>query len=285
MPGPLTTTRFEVPIGCWNLTSAAPSPDLAGVVELLWEGVGDLPPFTEKILPRGNIELMFNLGAPHRLLSVDGVPCDEPYVESWISGLQRRYLTVMTPNGSHLLSASLTPWGAWRLLRAPMRDIACRVPLLSDIWGSAIAALEDRLNAAGGPARRFELLEAFIRRELDQRRSPKPWLIEAGRQLRRERGTVRIETVCRAVGVSRGLLSRAFRDQVGVTPKTYARIWRVNALLDLNGPPGNWAQLADELGYHDQSHLIHDFRDFTGATPQEYIATRSPDGGAMLIDF
>lgn len=285
MAGPLTTTRFEIPIGCWELTSAQPSPDLVGIVEALWEGIGDLPPFTEKILPRGNIELMFNLGAPHRLLSVDGEPCDAPYVESWISGLQRRFLTVMTPNGSHLLSASLTPWGAWRLLRAPMRNIACRVPLLSDVWGSSITSLEAELADARGPARRFELMEGFIRRRLDHRRSPRPWLVEASRRLQQERGTIRIERVCNELGISRGLLSRTFREQVGVTPKTYARIWRVNALLNIDGPPGNWAQLASDLGYHDQSHLIHDFRDFTGATPQEYISTRSPDGGAMLIDY
>ncbi|QSB16600.1 hypothetical protein JQS43_10165 [Natronosporangium hydrolyticum] len=38
----------------------------------------------------------------------------------------------------------------------------------------------------------------------------------------------------------------------------------------------DWGRLAAEFGYHDQPHLIHEFRAFAGLRPTEY-APRSPD--------
>jgi AraC-like DNA-binding protein len=37
-----------------------------------------------------------------------------------------------------------------------------------------------------------------------------------------------------------------------------------------------WTNLALESGYFDQSHFIHDFREFSGVTPREYIGLRTP---------
>ncbi|MGW8651528.1 AraC family transcriptional regulator, partial [Nocardia salmonicida] len=33
----------------------------------------------------------------------------------------------------------------------------------------------------------------------------------------------------------------------------------------------SWAQVAAESGYHDQSHLVHDFRDLMNTTPTEWL--------------
>jgi AraC-like DNA-binding protein len=46
----------------------------------------------------------------------------------------------------------------------------------------------------------------------------------------------------------------------------------------------DWAMVAEDFGYHDQAHLIHDFQEFCGATPTEYLRRVSPGGGATLED-
>ena len=65
---------IDTPIGRWNFIEAQPALDLADAVECYWEGWGDMPPFKEKIMPRANIELMFNLKGKHILLELDGKP-------------------------------------------------------------------------------------------------------------------------------------------------------------------------------------------------------------------
>jgi methylphosphotriester-DNA--protein-cysteine methyltransferase len=65
-----------------------------------------------------------------------------------------------------------------------------------------------------------------------------------------------------------------FTRQVGLKPKTAARLVRFDAVgrrLDRRRPL-DWGQLAADVGYADQAHLIRDFREFTGSTPTEFLA-------------
>ena len=277
---------FDSPLGRWNMIEALPAPDLADSVSCYWEGWGDIQPLTEKILPRTELELMFNLRGRHRLMEVDGKPLGERYDGAWLSGLQRRWLLIETWEGSHFVAVRLKPWGAWRLLREPMSEVSCRVPLLDQLWGDAIHALEDQLAEAQDAFARFDLLEAFIRAKLDQRAAPSADVLGAVHHLHDSSGLQRIDTLCRELGTSRSTLARHFRDQVGLAPKTYARVVRVGAVmrhLATHGPD-HWAMLAEDFGYHDQAHFIHEFQDFCGATPTEYMKRATPDGGATVED-
>jgi transcriptional regulator GlxA family with amidase domain len=68
-----------------------------------------------------------------------------------------------------------------------------------------------------------------------------------------------------------------FAAEVGMTPKLYCRVrrfQRVRALVR-NVPAPDWARVAVEWGYFDQSHLIHDFQAFSGLSPVEYCRRRS----------
>jgi AraC-like DNA-binding protein len=40
----------------------------------------------------------------------------------------------------------------------------------------------------------------------------------------------------------------------------------------------DWADLAGQLGYADQSHFINDFRRLVGRSPGEYAVRRGYDG-------
>ena len=281
---------FESPIGRWDMLEAAPAPDLADAVECYWEGWGDLPPLTEKILPRTNIELMFNLRGRHRVLAMDGHEVEEQYLTGWLSGLQKSYLLIETVNGSHFLAARLKPWGAWRLLREPMHAVAGRVPQLDGLWGDGIHGFRDQLHDAADAFARFDLLEDFLRRRIDTRTAANAVVIGAVEQLHSHEGRSRIEDLCRELETSRATLARRFNEQVGLTPKTFARVVRVAAVMrrlaieHANHPLDPWAMLAEDFGYHDQAHFTHEFQQFCGATPAEYLRRAAPGGGATLED-
>ncbi|NNE05349.1 MAG: AraC family transcriptional regulator [Xanthomonadales bacterium] len=276
----------ETPIGRWNMLEAQPAPDLAGLVECYWEGWGDIPPMREKILPRANVELMFNLKGQHRILELDGREVDNDQNRGWLSGLQRRFMLIETVNGSHFLAARLRPWGAWRLLRESMHAVSGAVPRIGDLWGRASDTIKDRLLSAANPFERFDIIESVLRERIDQRRQQDIGVTEASARLLASQGRLRISEVCRGIGSSRATLSRKFRDQVGLTPKTYARVIRIEALMThLAGHgPDQWAMLAEDFGYHDQAHLNRDFREFCGTTPEEYLRRAAPGGGATLED-
>jgi methylphosphotriester-DNA--protein-cysteine methyltransferase len=67
-----------------------------------------------------------------------------------------------------------------------------------------------------------------------------------------------------------------FHEEVGLTPKQFARVRRFGwALRRLRkGSRVNWARLAVECGYYDQAHLIKDFQTFACVCPSAYLRTR-----------
>lgn len=87
------------------------------------------------------------------------------------------------------------------------------------------------------------------------------------------RGGVSIDQLARELNVTRQHLRRAFLAQVGVTPKTFARVMRFRRLLraaNADRKP-SWAAIAADLGYSDQSHLIAEFAEFAGTTPVPFF--------------
>jgi AraC-like DNA-binding protein len=103
----------------------------------------------------------------------------------------------------------------------------------------------------------------------------------AMRELYRSGGTIGIGDLAAEIGWSRKRLIALFRDQVGQTPKTVARILRFNRVVRLltADTAMGWAELAYDAGYYDQAHFNRDFRDFAGCTPSEYLSRQLPDGG------
>jgi methylphosphotriester-DNA--protein-cysteine methyltransferase len=83
------------------------------------------------------------------------------------------------------------------------------------------------------------------------------------------------------IGVTQKQLIAQFYRRVGCTPKLTSRIMRFQKLLAaINGSKSpDWAALAVDHGYYDQPHLIHEFQEFAGVTPSQYISqcTAHPD--------
>jgi methylphosphotriester-DNA--protein-cysteine methyltransferase len=77
-----------------------------------------------------------------------------------------------------------------------------------------------------------------------------------------------------------------FRQQVGLTPKALARVHRYRgalALVDRADGQVPWTELANACGFYDQSHLINEFRRFTGFAPVELARRDRPDSGSIVL--
>jgi transcriptional regulator GlxA family with amidase domain len=68
-------------------------------------------------------------------------------------------------------------------------------------------------------------------------------------------------------------MAARFRDEVGVTPKTYARLLRFERATSLarSSTRPDWTRIAVACGYYDQSHLINDFRSISDRTPETFF--------------
>jgi transcriptional regulator GlxA family with amidase domain len=74
-------------------------------------------------------------------------------------------------------------------------------------------------------------------------------------------------------GLSARHFTRRFIEHTGVSPKLFARIVRFQAALETKAlcAGKSWTEIALNLGYYDQMHMIHDFERLAGGSPKEML--------------
>jgi AraC-like DNA-binding protein len=88
-----------------------------------------------------------------------------------------------------------------------------------------------------------------------------------------DRSIKQVRTVADLFSMSERTLQHSFRKYVGVGLKWIINRFRLQeAAAVINLGQHEWATIASELGYTDQSHFIHDFKNILGKTPADYQA-------------
>lgn len=232
-------------------------------------------------LPSRHLTFIVSLAAPIEVLvQVDPRQPPDRY-ELVLGGLQDRSALVGVADGDEGVAVELTPLGCRALLGVPAAALWNLSVEASDVLGRAAAELRERLAAVESWTERFAVCDAVLGGLLDpdsRLRAVPPEVREAWRLLVSSGGTVPIADIVDEVGWSRRHLAERFRVELGLSPKTAARIIRFDrarTLLRTPGHPGI-AAVAATCGYYDQSHLTREFVALAGCPPGEWLATELP---------
>ncbi|HET6533771.1 MAG TPA: AraC family transcriptional regulator, partial [Actinoplanes sp.] len=226
-----------------------------------------------RIAPTGSTVAAVVLGDPIRQTPVGAGP---PLVATtgFLIGPHDRPIVNEPQGETYCVGIVTTPVGcrpAFGLAPAALRG---RITGLLETWPRA-AALRTALTTCRTPAEALDAVEEALR-------TPEPFdryaldrcAAAVGRLAEDPAGS--IAEVAATLGVTHGHLDRLFAAQVGLSPRTLARILRMRRLLagiDVHGLVG-WAERAAALGWYDQAHLIRDFKRHTGVTPSAYVAAQ-----------
>jgi len=198
---------------------------------------------------------------------------------SFAAGLHDRPAVTEHAGEGHGVEVYFTPLGARRFFGLPMGELARQVVELDDLVGPEAGRLAERLHDAPDWGARLDLLERAIARRVVRAAPVARELEHAWRRLVATDGAVPIGVLASELGWSRRHLAASFREQVGTSPKSLARILRFErAAVRLRGG-GELGAIALDCGYYDQAHFNRDFREFAGATPTEYRAAARPSLG------
>jgi AraC-like DNA-binding protein len=227
----------------------------------------------ERILPSGTFELVFNLqedelriyrpSHPDQCRRFSGVVVSGAYAEAFMSD---------TAEEAAILGVHFKPGGARAVLGIPAHELCNTHIDLSTIWGSAVGALRERLCVLRDPMERFRLVEHALLERLAAFQGRHNAVRVGLEALISTRGRAKIRDIAKAVDLSQRRLIELFAAEVGVTPKLFGRLQRFQHAMAcaLSAKKVDWAQLAIECGYFDQSHLIHEFMEFAGVSPADF---------------
>jgi AraC-like DNA-binding protein len=244
-----------------------PVPALAPFVDHLW-CLNDAPAHQlERVMPAGTLELVINLAEDEfRIYDRDDPRRYTRFAGAMVSGAYSRYFVIDTREHASILGVHFKPGGAARVLGVPPGALADLHVELSQLWGTSARELRDRVCETCGCEPRFQLLEEALLHRLSSTREIRPAALAGLEWLGLGR---RVGDVAQELALSRRRFITVFNEDVGLTPKLFARIARFQRALQgsQRSETPDWSRLALESGYFDQSHMIRDFVEFSGLSP------------------
>jgi AraC-like DNA-binding protein len=235
-----------------------------------------LMPGTHAGLPSRHAHLIISLGEPIDVLRMPEPALRGGSFTALVSGLQDAPATVRRGSSFEGVHVFFEPLGVRAILSVPGSELASRAFELADIWGQPAADLVDQLREARTWQARFKLLDRAFIRALTPIEHPAP-LSWAWGQLAVSHGGKSIEQLARDIGWSRQHFTVRFRSELGVTPKTAARIFRFErACWLIKEAQLPLSVVAATCGYSDQPHMNRDWIALAGCSPRAWIASELP---------
>lgn len=252
-----------------------PGPPVSAYVEYFYSPTGPMPYAAERVMPAPCADLKINFGDAFRAWRGGEAAAAEVLNDSWCMGVWDEFHTVTWPVTPDYVGVRFRPGGAFAMLGVEAAELSNRVVALDAVLGRFAAEVRERLYEAGGPQARFRVLEAMLAGHI-RRRPDTGRIASVLKTLADSHGHVQVADLSRKADISQKHLITLFNRMVGVPPKTLARLYRLQHVLDTIdvGRPVVWTEVAQDHLYFDQAHFNKDFKRFTGHTPGEYLALR-----------
>ncbi|TNE50129.1 MAG: AraC family transcriptional regulator [Deltaproteobacteria bacterium] len=244
----------------YHLVRCVPAPELQPLVEVFWIVQWDLrgaEPHKQENIPDPSIHMILERN------------------KSRIVGLVKgRFERVLEGQG-RIFGVKFKPGGFAPFYGEPVTPLTNKTLTYQEAFGVAHQPLESQVMDVPGDDvdAMVKLVEQFLLQRLPP---PDPNVFsvqEVMEYIRTQPEVTRVEELVEWSGHSKRQLQRLFYEYIGASPKWVLRMHRLQeALARLeDDQPLNYAALAMELGYYDQSHFIRDFKHIIGASPTEYF--------------
>ena len=258
-----------------------PSNEITHFVECYWHMDHDEPMLIGKeslTIPDGTIDVVFSFGDAYTRTHLHDQLDKMEVRTSALIGQSTDTRRIAIGKKTSLLSIRFKPFGLFPLVGMNMSELNDRCLSIGEVFGKPGLELEDKLFTANSMEQRIQLIESFLLERIARSEGVEPMLRRAVSQILISRGRLKIRDLVIDLGMSKSSLEKKFEEKVGITPKSLANIWRFNDTLlqKRQKPEMSLTELAFSGNYYDQSHLIKDFKRYTGNTPGAFFIQEDP---------
>ena len=259
-----------------NYQTYQPCPELASLIKCYW--ILEVPISAEKqrqrILPDGCIDMIFTLGD-----DIKRYTSEEDYIlqpRSMILGQITKPFDIEPIGYVDTFAIRFYPYGFANFTPHPISELANKETPISSIFEKEIAArLEEEVIKAHNTKERIEIIERFfVSKAKENIESIVKTTIDS---IMLSKGQASVNALLKDEPSKRRQLERKFSKQIGLSPKQFAKVIRLQATLKLllQGNSENLTQVAYSSSFFDQSHFIKDFKEFTGVKPKDFYHSDS----------
>ncbi|MFN8444439.1 MAG: AraC family transcriptional regulator [Caldilineaceae bacterium] len=248
-----------------------PKSPLVNFVELMWfhDGYRSVYKY-ERAVPHGAATLVINFAQR----------------EATFCGAHSAPFILETEKMRSHIGIAFKPGGAFPFVPLPAGELHNEVVPLDTLWGRQVFPLRDQLLEAPSAQAKFALLEQALLAHLSHSDLIHPAVRFAVEHFPQVLSPRPVSTVAEQVGLSLRRFNQIFDAQVGLSPKRFHRVQRFQRLLSqiYGQTTVDWADVACAHGYFDQAHLIHEFQELTGISPNSYLAGANRHMNHVVMD-
>lgn len=253
-----------------------PDPYLHPFVDSIWIQENDtlstqgVDPYTT-VIPTTIIDMIFHYGDPFLEQQSDG---DITMPKMYLSGQQTSPIRVKATGKTGIILVSFKPWGFFHLFQIPADQFKDASVSLWDILSyNEINELEEKLAEAQTAEAKVGCIQEFLcnilrRTQPDQTDT---LIIEAALKINEGKGVTNIAEIREHFFISKRHFIRRFKKVMGLNPKEFSNIIRFQKALLYTKLQVRAERIIGDLGYYDQSHMLHEFKRISGCSRSKIL--------------
>ncbi len=241
-----------------------PSKNLEHIVDSYWFFSSLEQVESEKILPDGCIDIIFNFGVLTNSIAANAVG---------ISGMMTTFSDKTFCKNTDLFGVRFKPGMFSELTAFPLFEIKNKIIEASMVIPKLNIETVWKLKDLNNIDKKIQFIEREIINIIYTKAPSNDALVSSVIEvLHSSPMPISIENIAKNHFIGLRQLERKFKHQVGVTAKEYDRIVRFTKTKNNIKSQKNISLLniALQNGYFDHAHLTNEFKRFSGLTPSEY---------------
>lgn len=165
------------------------------------------------------------------------------------------------------------PGSLFKLLRIPMTMLNDQHIDATAILGNEIYEVYEQLGCCKTYDEMINILDNYFMKKLSCVKNDSQPVDDMGRIILQNPQGFNLKKAANEACLSYRQFEKRFQQLTGVTPKYFARICRFYQAFELKeyNPKLDWLSVAIRTGYTDYQHLVKDFKEFAGTTPNILI--------------
>lgn len=258
-----------------------PSKNIQGIVDFFWDFEGEFSPadiYHHSTTASINPKLAFQYQRGMKIVN------GEHSEDLFTSGFQCQtdsFYNIAAIQKTGVFGICFKPYAISLLFNIPACTLTNQNIEISALLGIEGKMLEDQILHCAHTEARVKVITAFIEGRLKRVGHRQDHVVLSINQILKKKGNINIPALAEDHFLSQRQFERRFKDLTGFSPKAFSRIVRFEECLTKTyNTKYSLTQISLSSGYYDQSHMIKDFKEFTGSNPREIPC----DSNAIFLD-
>lgn len=254
-----------------------PNEQLSNFVELYWSGDFNIQTQTvleQKVVPNGCVELIIHLSDDHCSLEKDDIWSASPNYT--VIGMYTKPYVVKFNKRVKVFSIRFKPEGIYHIFGIPAAEFGNGFEDMELVLGKGFKDFTRILGEKTSVGEMIACTNEYLLMCMYLNAVNISYVNHAADIIRKAEGFLSVDELSEQVFISKRQLEREFKNKLGITPKMFIRLSRLNKVTRMlnSGLYNSYSDIVFDSGYADQSHFIRDFKNFTGDKPTMFIKNR-----------